>query len=268
MRTLLDQILEPGALRLVFQPIVSIRGGAPRLRGLEALTRGPRGTNLEPPDLLFDFVRRKRAECEVDRHCVELVFGAIVGLPEHFHISVNVHASTLARDPDFPSFLLASARENNVALDRITVEIVEHAPPWDSDSFLSGLEAIRGSGPKIALDDVGLGHSNYKMILDCRPNFFKIDRYFVHGVEADPHRRMVVESVTDLAHRFGGEVVAEGVEQALEVKALETSGVDLVQGFYFSPARPLADLKADGLFELASVGPFAARPAQESRGAA
>ena len=268
MTSLLDQILEPGALRLAFQPIVSIQGGAPRLRGLEALARGPRGTNLERPDLLFDFVRRKRAECEVDRCCVGMVLEAVADLPDHVRISVNVHASTLARDPDFPAFLADSAREYGVDLERLSVEIVEHAPPWDSEHFLNGLAAIRASGPKIALDDVGLGQSNYKMILDCRPHFFKIDRYFVQGVEADPYRLLVIESVTSLAHRFAGEVVAEGVERSEELATLITAGVDLVQGHYFSAARPLADLRAEGLFDRSLPGLGAGAGEREARGAA
>jgi len=259
--SLLDQILAPQALRVVFQPIVDIGGPEPRLRSVESLTRGPLGTNLESPDVLFDFVRRKHAEPEVDRRCVVEVLAASALLPRHLPFSVNVHASTLARDRDFLAFFAGEAQAGQVSLDRVTLEIVEHAPPWDGRGFQAALVQMRELGLKIALDDVGLGHSNYKMILDCRPDVFKIDRYFVAEIHKDPHRRMVIESVANLAHRFGGQVVAEGLETEADLAVLRDLKVDLAQGYLFSPPRAAEELKRLGIFNLES--PFAAVPGDQ-----
>jgi EAL domain-containing protein (putative c-di-GMP-specific phosphodiesterase class I) len=52
---------------------------------------------------------------------------------------------------------------------------------------------------RIALDDIGLHGANYQMILDCRPDYFKLDRYFVQGIENDPYRRAIVDSIARLA---------------------------------------------------------------------
>jgi EAL domain-containing protein (putative c-di-GMP-specific phosphodiesterase class I) len=150
-------------------------------------------------------------------------------------LSLNVHASTLSRDDDFPRFLVAAADSVGIAPTRITVEIVENAPPHDGPAFLRALRALRSSGTRIALDDVGLGHSNYKMIVDVRPDYFKIDRYFVHAVHTDSYRMAVLESVARLAERVGARVVAEGVETRKELASVVGLGIDLVQGFLFSP---------------------------------
>ena len=83
--------------------------GAPQLYALECLIRGPRETNVERPVVLFDYVRRKRAEAAVDRACIETALAAAGHLPFCPRLSLNVHASTLGRDLGFPAFLLDRA---------------------------------------------------------------------------------------------------------------------------------------------------------------
>jgi EAL domain-containing protein (putative c-di-GMP-specific phosphodiesterase class I) len=98
---------------------------------------------------------------------------------------------------------------------------------------------------KIALDDIGLGHSNYQMILDARPDYLKIDRYFVQGCGRDPDRRAVVASIVKLANDLGGLVVAEGAENQDDLKTLGIMGVEFAQCFLFSPPMPTSDFKRD-----------------------
>lgn len=256
MRDLLDTLLEPGGLTVHFQPIVEAVGDAHRVYGFESLIRGPKGTNLESADVLFDYVRRKREESLVDRACVRAAFEAARGLPGSPRLSVNVHASTLGRDHEFLVFLGDVADVNAISLSDLTVEIVEHAPPWDGRSFLGALDGLRRIGVRIALDDVGLGQSNYRMILDCRPDYFKIDRYFADGCAKDPYRQAVLESISELARKFGGRAVAEGVEVQDDLSAISEIGIDLVQGFLFSAAEPVARLIETGFLPLpATVSP-------------
>jgi EAL domain-containing protein (putative c-di-GMP-specific phosphodiesterase class I) len=240
--TLLDTILEPGGLSVVFQPVYELERGARRLHYLECLIRGPRSTNLEAPDVLFEYARRKRAEALVDRACVATALRVASELPGGPDLSINVHASTLGRDPEFLVFLGDTAESHAVSLDRLTVEIVEHALPWDGPRFQSALAAMRAIGVRIALDDVGQGQSNYRMILDCRPDYFKLDGYFVGGCRGDFYRQAVISSVVDLASKFGARVVAESVEAEGDLDTVTTLGVDLVQGHLLARAMPAAKL--------------------------
>jgi len=235
--TLLDVILAPGGLSVVFQPIFEITAARPRLYALECLIRGPRGTNAERTDVLFDYIRRKQAECAADRACVTAALAEASRLPGEPRLSLNVHAATIGRDPGFRTLLLDQTREAGIDPHRLVVEIVEATPPHlDGPSFRRALAELREAGITIALDDVGLGQSNFRMILECRPDYFKVDRYFASGVNADFHRQAVFEAVAHLARRFGGRVVAEGVEQIPDLETLESLGIDLVQGHLFSPA--------------------------------
>jgi EAL domain-containing protein (putative c-di-GMP-specific phosphodiesterase class I) len=238
----LDAILAPDGLSAVFQPIMEVRAGARRMHGVEALMRGPRGTNVEEAGVLFEYVRRKRQESVVDRACIRVAFAAAVRTPADLTLSVNVHASTLGQDHEFVSFLADEADARGIELSHLIVEIVEHSPLWEGPCLLDSLDALRHIGVRIALDDVGLGYSNYRMVIECRPDFFKIDRFLVRGARTDFYRQAVLESVHELAVKFGARVVAEGVEDETELEAVMAAGIDLVQGHLFFPALAAADL--------------------------
>ena len=226
-----NQIVEPQGLTTAFQPIFEVNWSGRKVFALEALTRGPRGTNVERSDVLFEYVRRKRREAEVDRLAIAAALREARGLPGMPGLSLNVHASTLEQDRLLPVWLAEQAEEYGIPCHRLIIEIVEHAPPWSGPSFLMCLDRLRDLGVRIALDDVGLGQSNFRMILDCQPDLLKIDRHFVAGAHADAHRRAVLESIADLACRLGGRAVAEGIEDERDLDVALSIGIDLIQGY-------------------------------------
>ena len=226
-----------GALAIHMQPIVEVCGGRRRLHGVECLARGPRGTELEQATTLFERVRRDGIEAEVDRLCTAEALAAAMGLPPWLTLSLNVHASTLSNDHDFPAILAANAVAAGIDTARVTVEIVESSAPDDEDHFAHALVELRAHGFKLALDDIGLGHSNLKMFVDVEPHYFKIDRFFVHHVERNPYRLAVLACVAELGRRVGARVVAEGVESEATLTAVLRSGICFVQGNLL--ARPL-----------------------------
>ena len=100
------------------------------------------------------------------------------------------------------------------------------------------LKGLRKCGVLIAVDDIGLGHSNYRMLLECRPDFFKLDRYLVKGSNADAYRRAVLHSIVQLAQKVGAHAVAEGVDNEADLDAVCAQGIEMVQGYLLS--RPIA----------------------------
>ncbi len=239
---LLKQLYAPGALNIVFQPIVEVCGGERRLHAVECLTRGPRGTELERAVTLFERVREHGIEAEVDRLCVSAALNAATSLPPFVTVNLNVHASTLSRDRGFAQALLLNAEGSGIDTSRITVEIVESSAPDDAARFARALIELRNMGFKLALDDIGLGHSNLKMFVDVEPDYFKIDRYFVHHVERNPYRLSVLACVAELGRRVGARVVAEGVEAEESLTATIDSGICLVQGMLLAPPLALREL--------------------------
>lgn len=235
----INRILQPGGLTPVYQPVFRAAGETITMFGLECLSRGPKGTNFESAAVLFEYVRRKREESLVDRACIAAALRGASSLPSSLRLSFNVHASTLGRDHGFIEFLQSTAAATAIDLGRLTVEIVEHAPSWDNVSFLSTIEQLRQLGLSIALDDIGLGQSNFKMLLDVDPDFLKIDRYFVEGCTTDPRRRAVIRAVQQLATEFEAELIAEGVSDTNDAATLRTLGVTLMQGFQYAEPMTL-----------------------------
>jgi len=243
---LIERILEPGTLSVVFQPILEMRGAEPRAHSLECLIRGPE--DLKEADVLFEYVRRKREESRVDRACVGAALRAARSLPGSPRLSINVHASTLSQDPGFWVFLGESAGAVGIPLSRITMEIVEHGNTSDWHGLLSAVDDLKSIGVGIALDDVGHGQSNYRLILDCHPDCLKIDRYFVAGCGGDFYRQAILESLVTLARKFKARVVAEGVETEFELETVVRHGIDLVQGDLFSPPLSAYHIAENELF--------------------
>jgi len=257
--TLLEEILSPDALSLLVQPIIRVNGEGRTLYGVECLTRGPKGTLFERPDVLFDYVRRKKAELPVDWKVVELALKTCSPIPAPFRISINVHASSLGRDPNFAPCLLQHTQRSGVDATRVTIEIVEHAPMWNKPQFRENVVALQKLGVKIALDDVGAGQSNYHMILDAAPDCFKVDSFIVEGIESDPRRRAIVASIIKLASELGSSLIVEGVEDEATLSVLAGLGVELMQGYLFSRPTTVDQLLASSWF------PSAARAAAANR---
>ncbi len=109
MKSLMERVLEPGAITAMFQPIVSILEEEPRIVAVEGLARGPKGSTLESPDILFEFARRKNEESIVDRAAISSILREARKLPSDLLLHLNVHASTLGRDGRFAEFVKKSA---------------------------------------------------------------------------------------------------------------------------------------------------------------
>ncbi len=243
------------ALPVVFQPIFEIGLAGHRIHGVEGLVRGALQARLDSAAALLAPARVDGEEAAIDRACVAAVMREARALPADMPLTVNVRAATLAADVEFVAFLTDRALEASIARERLVVDVVEHVPFSAVPELRRGLEALRAMGARIGLDDVGLGTSNYRMMLECRPAYFKVDAYFVLGAARDPHRLLVLESIAGLARKFGGRAVAEGVESAADLAAVVGAGFDLVQGFFLAP--PL------GIEELTVRHPLSGHPAGE-----
>lgn len=240
--TLIDTLKRPGAIRIEFQPMVCISKGRPRLYALEALARGPRGSNVERPDVLFEYARRKGEESQVDSICIAEALASAATLPGKPRISINVHGSTLGNVPHFAEHFLDAAESYEIAPERLMLEIVEHRAPWTMESFQTTLAILRDAGVRIAVDDLGVGASNFRMIVDCRPDHLKVDRYIADGCSRDPVRASVIASIVALADAIGAKPIVEGIEHDDDLEVVRELGITIVQGFLFAPAMPASEL--------------------------
>jgi EAL domain-containing protein (putative c-di-GMP-specific phosphodiesterase class I) len=242
LKSLMERVIKPGAITALFQPILSIIDDEPRIVAAEGLARGPKDTTLESPDFLFEFARRKNEESIVDRAAIAAILREARRLPSDLPLHLNVHASTLGRDGCFVDFLRKTSTSLGIDPGRLTLEIVQHSNFIEETTFVGALAELRASGISIALDDVGVGMSNFRMMLIARPTKLKIDRSLVTGVAVDVYQQATMRAIRLLADQVHAELVAEGVETVDDLKALRTLGIEFAQGYLFSRPCSAADV--------------------------
>ena len=93
----------------------------------------------------------------------------------------------------------------------------------------------------MAIDDFGTGYSSMSYLKNLPVTTLKVDKSFVLKLDSQQGDQKIVRSVIDLAHNFGLNVVAEGIENQATLKLLHGWGCELAQGFYMSKPLPLND---------------------------
>ncbi|MFL6619306.1 MAG: EAL domain-containing protein [Povalibacter sp.] len=227
----LTQLMRDGRIATLFQPIVD-----PRSRGIcgfEALARGPSDSWLHSPQNLFEAARRGGVRLDLDFVCIQNAFKRFVATRAAGQLFVNVSPDSIYEDHDFATRFLACAREAEFSLNRCVIELTEESLLDDYARLRSTLQKLRDAGCSIAIDDLGAGSSGLRTWSELKPDFVKIDRYFVSGIDSDTTKLEFVRSILDMGRAIGCRVIAEGVETERECRELVDLGLDRLQGNLF-----------------------------------
>lgn len=220
---LLDQIFARSSLRIALHGIHSVQQ-SDRVIGYEALMRGPRGAPYESPPLAFAMAATLDILEQLDCRCIEMASTvACDGL-----LFLNAHPRTIVRSDAFWAAVGAFSR----APEHVVFEVVEHSPARQDD-LLRALLELRALGFKIAVDDLGEGSAGLRRLVEFSPDFAKIDRFFIDGIDRDRKRRSVVQSLVSIGEELSTRIIAEGVEREDELQVLRDLGVPLAQGWLF-----------------------------------
>jgi len=228
-----------GRVSVLLQPIHEVRPHGNRVHSLECLIRGPKGSPFESPAALFEFVRAQETDVWFDRTCLKLQLESVGALPGNPRISLNAYGTTLCKDPAFASFVTDLAWGNMVAPERLTIDVSGYGPYAEDPRLSAAVKALKEQGVRVALDDSGLGDPDFRLLLDLKPDYLKVDRYLVKGLATEPAHRAILDGLVGLAQRLGFRLVAEGIETIEELAAVTEMGITLVQGFLFGqPVTP------------------------------
>ena len=102
------------------------------------------------------------------------------------------------------------------------LELTEQAILDDYDGIRSVMAEIQALGAAFAIDDLGSGYSGLRAWSELHPEFVKIDRYFIDGIDSDSLKMEFVRAIIDLARAARSTVIAEGVETAAEATESST----------------------------------------------
>jgi diguanylate cyclase (GGDEF)-like protein/PAS domain S-box-containing protein len=149
---------------------------------------------------------------------------------------VNYSARQLEH-PDSTHAVEELLRRTGLQAGLLHLDITETAYISAAAAHESNLDKLKGLGVGISIDDFGMGYSSLSYLKRLPADTLKVDKSFVAGLGEDVRDTAIVQMVIDLAHTFGMEAVAEGVERKKQAEQLKEMGCDMAQGYYF--ARPL-----------------------------
>jgi diguanylate cyclase (GGDEF)-like protein/PAS domain S-box-containing protein len=236
----LDSALERSAIRSHYQPIVDIQTG--EVLAYEALARGPQGSAVERPDLLFGAARSAGRLEELDWACrAAAVQGALEAGMQPQTLFVNVEPDALVTD--CPPHLIDLWRRAGDEL-RVIVEITERALTANPAKLLASVRAMRERGWGIALDDVGADTRSLALMPLLRPDVIKLD---LRLVQEQPGGEIaeIVNAVNAEAERTGATILAEGIENEQHLSMARAMGARLAQGWHFGRPAPLPEALTD-----------------------
>jgi diguanylate cyclase (GGDEF)-like protein/PAS domain S-box-containing protein len=246
--------LEHDEIWPAFQPIISLDDM--RISSAEALARWTHPTRGNVPPTAFIPIAEEtglivplgqhmaRVAVEQVARWRRMASGKTGMAAKDLVMSVNLSPRQLA-DPRMADRVDALLRSQDLPPEALTLEITESALMDDPDLAAQTLTRLRDLGVGIAVDDFGTGYSSLSYLRRFPVTAIKIDRSFVERLGLGRPDVAIVAGIIDLAHTLSLEVVAEGVEDQVQLATLRELGCDYAQGFWFS--RPVV---ADAFTEL------------------
>jgi diguanylate cyclase (GGDEF)-like protein len=234
MRRQLSEIIQANNLNAVFQPIIAL--GDAGVVGFEGLIRGPCDSMLHTPIALFNVARDNDMVVEVEYLSRRIVLETFAAKSGHGKLFVNVSPDILVAQGAVTGETLRYIRQFGLNPQQVVIELTENTPGIDYHQLREAVNHYRAMGFEIAIDDLGEGFSGLRLWSELRPNYVKIDKHFIHGIHADPLKLQFVRSIQEIAKKAGARVIAEGIEEEAELRAIRGMGIAFGQGYYI--ARP------------------------------
>jgi diguanylate cyclase (GGDEF)-like protein/PAS domain S-box-containing protein len=231
--------IDRGELRVVYQPIVSLREG--RVVGVEALVRWERpGHGQLHPAEFVPFAEETGLIVPVGGWVLEEAcrqatrWDGVRGQPAPA-VHVNLSQRQFAQ-PSLVDLVADALAASGIEPERLCLEVTEQA--LAGQPAAATCERLTGLGVGLAVDDFGAGCSSLALLHHLPLAALKIDRSFIADLGREPADEGVAAAVTGIAHALGLTVVAEGVETRQQLARLDGLGCDQAQGFLFGAPEP------------------------------
>ena len=231
----LDRILEKRAITPVFQPLVDLR--TQQVIAYEALSRGPAGSPMQAPNVLFEAARDLGRVNELDWVCRAAALEAALEakLSQGITLFMNVEPDVLGSPvPDELKFVQRMAERSL----RVILEVTERALTVRPAELLRALEWARERWWGVALDDVGANPDSLALMPFVKPDVIKLDFRFLHEQPSAELDR-IMEVVHTESARTGAVILAEGIETEENLAHALALGSTMGQGWYFGRPGPL-----------------------------
>ena len=223
--------LESNNIRPVYQPIVDEKGDIVKYEALMRLVEVENGEDIyHSPIHFMEIAHQSKYYSLISSMMIHKVLDAF---QTHQHnISINFSYTDI-QNKTFMNGVYNKIKDEQIG-ERIIVEIVESENIENYETLKESIEKFRRLGVRIAIDDFGSGYSNFKHILEMRPDYIKIDESLIKNIDVDSHSFILTNGIATFFHELDVKIIAEFVHSKEVYDILTKFEIDEFQGYYFS----------------------------------
>ncbi len=245
----LRNALDKHELTLYYQPIVSLKTN--QIVGFEALVRWRQDATFIPPSEFIPIAEETGLILTLGQWILQEACLQLKAWQQQFpHIplkmSINISKRQFEQSDLVPQ-IESILRAVDIPGQCLRLEITESDVMVDVNMAIALMLRLKNLGLQLSIDDFGTGYSSLSYLHRFPIDTLKVDKSFVGRMEQSSEDWEIVQTVIDLGHKLGMEVVAEGIETSTQMSLLQQHNCDYGQGYLFSV--PLSSREATALLE-------------------
>lgn len=219
--------LNDNRMVLALQPIVSCNSGAPEFYECLVRMRGDDDQLISAAEIV-PMAEKLGLMGFLDHRVLEMAVKILKDDP-HINLSLNVSPQTTS-DHDWLLAMRDLTQDRPDILNRMIIEITETSAIRDLDETVNFVDTLQELGCRVAIDDFGAGYTSFQNLRFFGVDMVKIDGSFMRNITSDAQNLMFVETLIELAKKFGLDTVVEWVGDEETAGLMASAGVDYLQG--------------------------------------
>lgn len=236
----LRDALANGEFELHYQPIVDLQTN--QISGCEALLRWHHpGRGMIAPAEFIPIAEESGLITSLGEWVLRQACADAAAWPDDIKVAVNISPTQLNSGKMLQGVIMALAA-SGITASRLELEITETVLMQNTFATLATLHRLRDLGVRIAMDDFGTGYSSLSYLKSFPFDTIKIDRSFIEGISEKDDCIAIVQAITNMARQLDIKTTAEGVEREQQLEKVRELGCTDMQGYIFSPPRPVAEI--------------------------
>lgn len=233
---LIEKSINEDKVSCCYQGIVNAKTG--QIEKYETLMRLEENGKKISPERFVSIAKRTRFYPLLTQKVVQEAI--MTFMPRQESVSLNLSIDDIMDDKTY--FFILDLLRNCECAERIVFELLESEEIEFNERVLDFTTQVKKLGAKIAIDDFGSGYSNYAYLMQLGVDIIKIDASLIKHLDSDENSRLITQSIIDIAHALGMEVIAEYVHCEAIKEIVMEMGIDHMQGYYLH--QPVNNLEA------------------------
>lgn len=233
-----------------YQPVFSVKGT--EVIAIEALSRLRHPSyGTVSPEVFITIAERSGLIAQIGllqlRRICRFINDNPALMSKLHHVNINLSPAELLREGHSRQ-MIDIISEAGLPFSFFNLEITETVATEYSSRLYQLTEDFKEHGMGLSLDDFGSGYANLNTVLKLPFSCIKLDRSLLNGILDDEKSELFYKNIVTALKSLGYDVISEGVEYSQEVELLESFGIEMIQGYYYS--KPLSE---DKLLQLLGI---------------